>query len=54
MSFDVTGAKHFREVVFNYICQVVQQAALAMDRATRIFFGKCARNYSNPCEIDTV
>lgn len=48
------GAKHFGEMVFDYICQVVQQATLAMDHATGKFFGKCARNESNPCEIDTV
>lgn len=51
---DATGAKHFGEMVFDYICQVVQQATLAMYHATGKFFGKCARNESNPCEIDTV
>lgn len=51
---DSTSAKHFGEMVFDYICQVVQQATLAMDHATGKFFGTCARNESNPCEIDTV
>lgn len=44
VSSDVTGAKHLGEMVFNYICQVVQQAALAMDRATgKIFWQVCQK-----------
>lgn len=49
----VINAKRFGAIVFPYICQVVQHGKFSIAEVMEKFC-KCARNYCDPCEIDTV